>query len=243
MNDVPRRANQPFQEVYHAVHLPEHPARAMVWRVVAEHLSRWVPTDAHVLEIGAGYCHWINAVRGARRVAVDVWPELPRHAAPGVEAVVADVTKDLRGLAGRTTARGTGSASPQGQASPAARPFDTVLASNLLEHFEPAVSSAIVADVAAVLRSGGRFIIVQPNFRYAYREYFDDYTHRSIFTDVSLPNLLRSHGFEIELVAPKFLPYSMREARMPIAPWLIKLYLHSPFKPRAGQMLIVARKP
>jgi SAM-dependent methyltransferase len=230
MNDAPRRVDQPFQEAYHAVHLPEHPARAMVWRVVAEHLSRWVADDAHVLEIGAGYCHWINAVRGARRVAVDVWPELPRHAAPGVEAVVADVTKDLRGLG----------AGPS--AGPGGGRFDVVLASNVLEHFEPAVSATVIADVAAVLRSGGRFIIVQPNFRYAYREYFDDYTHRSIFTDVSLPNLLRSHGFEIDLCAPKFLPYSMREARMPIAPWLIKLYLHSPFKPRAGQMLIVARK-
>jgi SAM-dependent methyltransferase len=215
-------ADQPFQEVYHAVHLPEHPARAVVWRVVAEHLARWVPANAHVLEIGAGYCHWINAVRGARRVAVDVWPELPRHAAAGVEAVVADVTKDLRGLG--------------------ARQFDVVLASNVLEHFDAAVAAAVIADVGEVLRSGGRFIIVQPNFRYAYREYFDDYTHRSIFTDVSLVNLLRSHGFEIDLCAPKFLPYSMREAKVPIAPWLIKLYLRSPIKPRAGQMLIVARK-
>jgi SAM-dependent methyltransferase len=214
--------NEPFQEVYHAVHLPEHPARAVVWRVVAEHLSRWVPADAHVLEIGAGYCHWINAVRGARRVAVDVWPELPRHAAAGVEAIVADVTGELGGLG-------------------AAR-FDVVLASNVLEHFEPAVSAAVIAKVASVLRSGGRFIIVQPNFRYAYREYFDDYTHRSIFTDVSLSNLLRSHGFEIDFCAPKFLPYSMREARVPISPLLIKLYLNSPIKPRAGQMLIVARK-
>jgi SAM-dependent methyltransferase len=224
--------NEPFQEVYHAVHLPEHPARAVVWRVVAEHLARWVPADAHVLEIGAGYCHWINAVRGARRVAIDVWPELPRHAGPGVEAIVADVTKDLRGmgLAG------------QGAKAEVPRPFDVVLASNLLEHFEPAVSAAVVANVASVLRSGGRFIIVQPNFRYAYREYFDDYTHRSIFTDVSLSNLLRSHGFEIDFCAPKFLPYSMREARVPISPFLIKLYLNSPIKPRAGQMLIVARK-
>jgi cyclopropane fatty-acyl-phospholipid synthase-like methyltransferase len=220
--------NEPFQEVYHAVHLPEHPARAVVWRVVAEHLSRWVPADAHVLEIGAGYCHWINAVRGARRVAVDVWPELPRHAGPGVEAIVADVTKDLRALGG--------------QGTDVTRPFDVVLASNLLEHFEPAMSATVVANVASVLRSGGRFIIVQPNFRYAYREYFDDYTHRSIFTDVSLSNLLRSHGFEIDFCAPKFLPYSMREARVPISPFLIKLYLNSPIKPRAGQMLIVARK-
>ncbi len=215
-------AERPFQEVYHAVHLPEHPARAVVWRVVAQHLSRWVPADAHVLEIGAGYCHWINAVRGARRVAVDVWPELPRHAAAGVEAVVGDVTKDLRGLG--------------------AHPFDVVLASNVLEHFEADVAAAVVANVASVLRSGGRFIIVQPNFRYAYREYFDDYTHRSIFTDVSLSNLLRSHGFVIDFCAPKFLPYSMREARVPISPFLIKLYLNSPIKPRAGQMLIVARK-
>jgi len=215
--------DRPFQEVYHAVHLPEHPARAVVWRVVAEHLSRWVPADAHVLEIGAGYCHWINAVRGARRVAVDVWPELPRHAAAGVEAVVADVTRGLSGL------------------GPGAQ-FDTVLASNVLEHFEPDAAASVVSTVAGVLRSGGRFIIVQPNFRYAYREYFDDYTHRSIFTDVSLQNLLRSHGFEIDFCAPKFLPYSMREARVPISPMLIKLYLHSPIKPRAGQMLIVARK-
>ena len=215
--------DRPFQEVYHAVHLPEHPARAVVWRVVAEHLSRWVPADAHVLEIGAGYCHWINAVRGARRVAVDVWPELPRHAAAGVEAVVADVTRGLSGL------------------GPGAQ-FDTVLASNVLEHFEPDAAASVVSTVAGVLRSGGRFIIVQPNFRYAYREYFDDYTHRSIFTDVSLQNLLRSHGFDIDLCVPKFLPYSMREARVPISPMLIKLYLHSPIKPRAGQMLIVARK-
>jgi hypothetical protein len=121
-------------------------------------------------------------------------------------------------------------------------PFDTVLASNVLEHFEPDAAAAVVSTVAGALRSGGRFIIVQPNFRYAYREYFDDYTHRSIFTDVSLQNLLRSHGFEIDFCAPKFLPYSMREARVPISPFLIKLYLHSPIKPRAGQMLIVARK-
>lgn len=217
--------DQPFQEVYHAVHLPEHPARAVVWRVVAEHLAQWVPANAHVLEIGAGYCHWINAVRAARRVAVDVWPELPRHAGPGVEAVVADVTKELGGLA-----------------APGAETFDVVLASNLLEHFAPDLAADVVDNVANALKTGGRFIIVQPNFRYAYREYFDDYTHRSIFTDVSLPNLLRSHGFEIDFCAAKFLPYSMREARVPISPWLIKLYLHSPIKPRAGQMLIVARK-
>jgi hypothetical protein len=42
---------------YHATHLPEDPARAVVWKVVAQHLSVWVPVGARVLEIGAGYCN------------------------------------------------------------------------------------------------------------------------------------------------------------------------------------------
>jgi cyclopropane fatty-acyl-phospholipid synthase-like methyltransferase len=207
---------------YHEVHLTPDPVRAMVWQVVADHLRNWIPPQAHVLEIGAGYCAWINAVRGARRVAVDVWPEVARHAAPGVEPVILDVSTGLRTLG--------------------AAAFDVVLASNVLEHFEPDTAAAVVGDVSALLRPGGRLIVIQPNFRHASRSYFDDYTHRSIFTDVSLPALLRSRGFGVEDVKPRFLPYSMRRSRLPIARWLVRAYLASPIKPMAGQMLVVARR-
>ena len=208
---------------YHAVHLPHDPARDQVWGVVAHHLRRWIPPDARVLEIGAGYCQWINAVTAPRRVAVDSWPEFVRFAAPGVEAHVLDASTALPTLG--------------------AAGFDTVLASNVLEHFPPDTASTVVRDVAGLLAPGGRFIVVQPNFRFAYREYFDDYTHRSIFTHVSLANLLRAHALEIEMCRPRFLPYSMRETRLPIRPWIVRAYLRSPIKPLAGQMLIVARKP
>jgi len=207
---------------YHAVHLTEDPSRAVVWQIIADHLAHWIPSDAHVLEIGAGYCCWINAVKAKRRVAVDIWPEMPRHAAAGVEPLSLDVSSALPSL-GRAV-------------------FDVVLASNVIEHFDPGTASAVVEHVAALLRSGGRLIVIQPNFRYSFRRYFDDYTHRSIFTDVSLANLLRAHGFGIEMVQPRFLPYSMRGTRWPVWSWLVRAYLHSPLKPRAGQMLIVARK-
>ena len=207
---------------YHAVHLTEDPARRIVWEAVARHLAPYVPPEAAVLEIGAGYCDWINHVHAARRVAVDIWPELPAYAAPGVEPVVLDVASDLRSF---------------GPSS-----FDVVLASNLLEHFPPAVAADVVSGVASVLRAGGRFVVVQPNFRYAWRRYFDDYTHRSIFTDVSLPALLRVHGFRILEVRPRFLPYSMRHRRVPITSFLVRAYLRSPVKPLAGQMLVVAAK-
>lgn len=207
---------------YHEVHLTPDPVRAMVWQVVADHLAPWIPPQAHVLEIGAGYCAWINAVRGARRVAVDIWPDVARHAAPGVEPLVLDAASGLRSL---------GSSS-----------FDVVLASNVLEHFEPDTAAAVAGDVHALLRDGGRFIVIQPNFRHAWSSYFDDYTHRSIFTDVSLPALLRSRGFEVDVVKPRFLPYSMRGSRLPITRALVRAYLASPIKPMAGQMLVVARR-
>ena len=207
---------------YHDVHLTPDPARAVVWQAVADHLASWIPPQAHVLEVGAGYCTWINAVRGARRVAVDIWPDVARHTAAGVEPLVLDASRDLRSL---------GSAS-----------FDVVLASNVLEHFEPDVAAAVVGDLRGLLRPNGRVIVIQPNFRYASSSYFDDYTHRSVFTDVSLPALLRSRGFEIDHVKPRFLPYSMRGSRVPITRWLVRGYLASPIKPLAGQMLVIARR-
>jgi SAM-dependent methyltransferase len=206
---------------YHEVHLPEHPSRGDVWRAIAAHLAGWIPPDAAVVEIGAGYCAWINAVQAAQRVAVDLWADLPRHAAPGVEPVVLDVTS-LREL-GRAR-------------------FDVALASNLLEHFDADTAAGIAGQVRDILKPRGRFIVIQPNFRYAYRRYFDDFTHRSVFTDVSLPNMLRAHGFTVEHVRPKFLPYSMRGVHIRVPAWVVRAYLASPVKPGAGQMLVVARR-
>jgi SAM-dependent methyltransferase len=207
---------------YHEIHLTYDPNRAVVWKVIADHLSKWIPQDAHVLEIGAGYCDWINAVRAGRKVAIDVWPEMPRHAAPNVDARILNATASLPSLGSAT--------------------FDIVLASNVIEHFETDVASAIVANVVTLLKPGGRFIVIQPNFRFAYRQYFDDYTHRSIFTDVSLSSLMRNSGLTIDVLRRRFLPYSLRGTRLPVWPWLVRAYLHSPIKPLAGQMLIIGRK-
>jgi len=207
---------------YHEAHLVPEPARRIAWQAIARHLQSWIPAQAAVLEIGAGYCDWVNSVKAARRVAIDIWPELPRHTAPGVEPLVLDIARDLDTLT--------------------AGSFDTVLASNVFEHFAPDVVPTVVAGVARVLKPGGRLLIVQPNFRLAWRAYFDDYTHRSIFTDVSLPALLRAQGLSIDLVQPRFMPYSMRNSRLPITSWLVTLYLKSPLKPMAGQMLVVAAK-
>jgi SAM-dependent methyltransferase len=164
------------------------PNRAAVWRHICAHLQRFVPESGSVLELGAGYCDFSNNIHAATRVAMDIDAGVGERAAAGVRAEVGDCSNLDRFDAGT---------------------FDTVFASNLLEHLDRPATLQLLGGVRRVLRPGGRIVLVQPNFRLRPREYFDDYTHVQIFTDRSLPDLLASVGFTVERVEARFLPLTM----------------------------------
>ena len=81
---------------------------------------------------------------------------------------------------------------------------------------------------------------MQPNYRYAYREYFDDYTHVTPYSHVSVSDFLTAHGYRVRKVVPRFMPLTMK-SRIPVSSWLIGAYLASPIKPLGKQMLICAK--
>jgi ubiquinone/menaquinone biosynthesis C-methylase UbiE len=118
--------------------------------------------------------------------------------------------------------------------------FDVVFASNFLEHLTREQGERVLVEARRVLRQGGRLILLQPNFRLRPGEYFDDYTHVSIYTDRSLKDLLMSLGWNQVEVRPRFLPMSMKTRGSSLS-FLVPWYLKSPVKPLAGQMLAVAR--
>ena len=120
--------------------------------------------------------------------------------------------------------------------------FDFVLASNFFEHFTWPQLEEMIAALVRVLRPGGRLAAIQPNFRLAAGRYFDDYTHRTIFTDVSLSDWLKSNGLKIVRNEPRFLPLTVK-SRLGGLSFLIPLYLALPFRPLAGQMFVLAEKP
>ena len=205
---------------YHGSRLSEDARRAKVWRALWRyHFRHRVRADDTVLDLGAGYGDFINAVTARRRIAVDLWPGMRTHVAPGVETIVGPCD-ELSGIADGSV--------------------DYAFASNLFEHLPQAVLVDVLAALAAKLSPQGTLTMMQPNYRYAYREYFDDYTHVAVYSHVSLADLLQAHGWEVTEVRPRFLPLSVK-SRLPSWDWLVGAYLRSPVKPLGKQMMLVAR--
>ncbi len=205
---------------YHGSRLAEDHRRGAVWRALWHYVFRHrIAADACVLDLGAGYGDFINSVSARRRIAVDTWPGLADHIAPGVEAHVTPVT-DLAVIE-------TGS-------------VDFAFASNLFEHLPQDAFVTALGEIARTLSARGTLTILQPNYRYAFREYFDDYTHVAVYSHISLADLLTAHGWDVIEVRPRFLPLTVK-SRLPVWAPLIGAYLRSPFKPMGKQMLVVAR--
>lgn len=193
----------------------------ILWRRV---FSAWVRPEDTVVDLGAGYCEFINHARAARRIAVDLNPETRALAAPGVE-VHASSADRLSFL---------------GDAS-----VDVVFTSNFLEHLpSKEVIGRVFEEAKRVLKPGGRFILMGPNVRYVPGEYWDYFDHHIPLTHASVGEGLLLHGFTLERVEAKFLPYTVKASKLRLR-WLVDLYLR--LRPLSSamlgkQFLVVARR-
>lgn len=195
-----------------------------LWGPIAQFLQRYVPPGGAVLDLGAGFCHFINNIRSEKKIAVDINEEnLRAFADPDVRCIVSEGS-NLSGVASSS--------------------IDTAFASNVYEHFQSREAvAASFAEVHRALRPGGRFVIMQPNFAHCSKSYFDFFDHRLIFTHKGVAEGLVSAGFEVLEAIDRFLPYTSK-SKLPAAPWIVALYLRlrPAWKIFGSQMLVVARK-
>lgn len=196
--------------------------RSVVWKEIVRFLKPFWGDKKTVLDVGAGYCDFINNVDVSERIAIDMSPDFFQYADKDVKTIQtkADTLPTIK----------DGS-------------IDVAFSSNLLEHLNDEELASTVKEIKRVLKKGGLFILMQPNYYYSYRNYFDDATHKKVFSDSSLESFLVSHNFEIVKKMKKFLPFSLksRPGLIPIHPLIIRAYINSPWKPFAGQMLFVVR--
>tara|TARA_Y100000310_G_scaffold282786_1_gene304271 strand:- start:3606 stop:4241 length:636 start_codon:yes stop_codon:yes gene_type:complete len=204
---------------YYQTRFTHDPKRKVVWKAIAAHLQQFVPKGGTVLDLGCGYGDFINNIKAGKKHALDIHGDVKKYLDDDVEFHVLDGTK-------------VGSLGTK---------FDVVFASNFFEHFDKNQLNTMVEGIKTILKEKGRLVLMQPNYHYAYKEYFHDYTHKTIFSHVSLANFLEGHGFKIRKAIKKYLPLEMK-SRLPKSAFLTSLYLRSPFKPLGKQMLIVAEK-
>jgi SAM-dependent methyltransferase len=208
------------RENYFQARLAPDPQREVLWRTLCRyHFSRLISENDCVLELGAGYGSFINHVVAKRRIAVDSWEGFVHYLEPRIEGRVGDVT-DLSFI------------------QPSSVNF--VFASNLFEHLSQDDFASVLCQLKQGLAGNGTLNILQPNYYYSYREYFDDYTHRTVYTHTSICDFLQAHGYQVIECRPRFLPLTIK-SRLPVSPVLIRLYLSSPWKPLGKQMFIRVR--
>lgn len=195
-----------------------------LWAVLcSSFFQQYISEQACVLDIGAGFCEFINNIRCREKYALDLNEDILSYAAPEVHAVQDSLENFLK---------------THGSI------FDVLFMSNFLEHLKSKEEVLHVLNESHhLLKNNGCILVLQPNIRYLYREYWDFLDHHVPISDRSLVEALELTGFSIELVIPRFLPYTTK-SRFPQWPVLVRAYLRMPFawKILGKQAFVIGRK-
>jgi len=174
---------------YFETRLSYEPSRDAIWEIITEYLQKFIPDSSVILELGAGYCSFINHVHAREKHALDRSDVICRYATKDVRTHVCDCTR-LERFDTDT--------------------FDTVFSSFLFEHLTRSNLNRVMSHLRRILKPGGVLITLLPNFKYIARHYFDDYTHIQIFSHLSFADYLTASGFNVIEVQGRFLPYSFK---------------------------------
>jgi ubiquinone/menaquinone biosynthesis C-methylase UbiE len=195
-----------------------------VWRVLCDaFFGPLIGPGKDIIDLGCGYGEFINNISARSKTAIDMNMDVTAHLAPDVRFIKCD--------AGHLDQLPDASA-------------DVVFTSNFLEHLaNKEACDKVIADVRRILRVGGRFIVLGPNIRYAYKEYWDRYDHLLALSHLSLEEGLLQGGFKVVRNIGRFLPLTM-QSRLPTFPFLIRLYVNLPivWPLFAKQFLVIAQK-
>lgn len=204
----------------------DHLRRTALWKTLCgAFFSSYVRREDVVLDLGAGYCDFINNITAGRRIAVDLNPDTAAHANSEVE---------VHHISLRSIGTVIGSDA-----------VDVAFASNVFEHLRsPEELLDVLKSVRSTLRPGGTLLVLQPNVRCVGAAFYDFVDHTLPLTEKGMAEALTLSGFEVVESRARFLPYTTK-SRIPQWSILVRVYLAFPPAQwiMGKQMFIVARRP
>lgn len=226
-NDVKSNQQEYIQKLYqNRFDLKQQKAKLKLWKILIKNfLQKYINRDSDILDIGGGYCEFINNIQAKTKYLIDLNPDAKNFADSNVNVLNINIL----------------SLSDQKQID---QKFDYIFISNFFEHLNNKEELIeVLAFCFAILKPSGALLVIQPNFKYSYKEYYDFIDHQLPITHLSLEELLKTIGYKIDVIIPRFLPFSTKGR--PSSPNLLKIYLMIPlfWKILGGQMFIKASKP
>jgi SAM-dependent methyltransferase len=194
-----------------------------LWRVIGRYLQRYVPNDGAVLDLACDRGDFIRNIVARERWGCDV-RDVSEYLPESIRFVRTDGLKIANHLPNEH--------------------FDLVFMSNYLEHLPD--GAAVVAQfqaVSAVLKPGGKAMVLQPNISLTGNRYWDFIDHGVALNDRSLVEAVELAALRVDLLVKRFLPYTTK-GRLPVSARLAELYLR--FRPAwfllGKQTLLIATK-
>lgn len=196
-----------LKKMYHRRFGKDIEFRNKMWSILCEDFfQKYVPQDSAVLDIGAGYCEFINNIKAGKKLALDSNPGISDFISNNVQIVLSKSTNIDQIKDGS---------------------IDVVFVSNFFEHLSRDDIVGTIKEIYRILKNEGRFLILQPNIRFCYNDYWMFFDHITPLDDRSLSEILEINGFKVVECKPRFLPYTTK-SKLPKSTLLLKLYLKIP---------------
>lgn len=192
-----------------------------MWRaLIGSFFQQYIKESDTVLDLGGGYCEFINNIKCGKKYVVDLNEDIVKFANPDVQPFNSRLSEIAPSLESSV---------------------DVVFMSNFLEHLKSKEEVLkTLSNVLSILKPDGTLIILQPNIRYAYKVYWDFFDHNIPLSDGSMVEALQLTGFKVSRLIPKFLPYTTK-SKIPQNTFLVRAYLKMPlaWKICGKQMLVI----
>jgi len=126
--------------------------------------------------------------------------------------------------------------------------FDIVVSLAVIEHIKN--TENFLNEIYRILKKGGFIFFSTPNWFYAYKNFYDDYTHIKPFTKKSLLQILSDYNFKDIHIVPGLRNKSFWQYTMPFAEFFARIlpftgdakFVPSFLKGKATSLFALAKK-